>query len=261
MTQIPTSRRPLWLAGATALALPVFLAGCAQMPPHTTAPSATRDSVYQAAGNNPAWHLTLAQNTLTFNQTGTASMARKVLTTNADSGKRVYTAQDLQAEVTPKACTDTMSGQNFSETVHVTAQGQAFSGCGGDPTGPATLNNTKWRVIALDGHSLAAGQHAPAQNESGVDMAPTLDINATGKISGSDSCNRYVGGLEFKAGGKVVRSAQSGISTMMACLGKTGADAQQFNTLKQSVERWRMDGEILVLETTDNRTIKLRPVL
>lgn len=243
----------------TALLLPLAVAACTPANPNPATTPSAPDSVYQAAGNAPTWHLTLAHNTLTFKQAGSPESVSTVTTPHTQDTTRVYEAQDLRAEITAKPCTDTLSGQQFSETVRVTMHNQTFKGCGGDPIGPASLYNTKWRVTALNGTPLAAGQHAP--NTVIQDMAPTLDINATGKISGSDGCNRYADGLEFSPNGTVKPSAQSGVSTLMACIGPNAAIAQKFNDLKQDVTHWHMQGETLVLTTKDNRTLTLRPVL
>lgn len=263
------SIRVMGVAGA-ALCASGFLVGCATQEAKPVASSHAAGAVYQASGNEPFWHLTLAQNTLTLQQPGSPELVRAVTHAHTDSGERIYEAQDLKAVMTPGTCTDSMSNQRFTEKVRVTLQGRTLQGCGGDSQGPASLNDTRWVVTTLNGKPLAASNHAPTEADRTTDqpnhdhepplVAPTLDVNATGKISGSDGCNRYVGGLTFGPKGRVEASKAGGISTMMACMGPGGALSRSFNDLKQAVTRWHVDGTTLVLETADNRTIRLRQV-
>ncbi|WP_086613619.1 META domain-containing protein [Acetobacter indonesiensis] len=253
------------------LSLSATLAGCAMTQEgRPVAASHAAGSVYQASGNEPFWHLTLAQNTLTLEQPGKAKLVRAVTHAQGLSGQRIYDAQDLKVIVEPKSCSDSMSGRTFAESVSVTAQGQTMQGCGGDAQGLSSLNDTRWVAIALNGQNLADGHRAPtdkdrttdqpAHDSSGPMMAPTLDINATGKVSGSDGCNRYVGGLVFGTKGDVKPTKEGGLSTLMACPGVHDDMANKFKNLKQAVTHWHMDGTTLVLETDDKRTIRLRQV-
>ncbi|MGO3518030.1 MAG: META domain-containing protein [Acetobacter cibinongensis] len=259
-----------------ALCLPSLLAACSpsehqDTPPPAAAATQTSAAVYQASGTEPSWHLTLAGSVLTFEPMGAAKVVRTITPAQASTGARQYKAQDMTVDITPKACTDRMSGQRFTETVSVTTQGRTVTGCGGDAAALTSLNNTSWIVTALNGKALPDGNRPPNGMDRTTDvttpatkptgMAPTLDINASGKASGSDGCNRYVGGLEFGPDGKVKSSQQGGMSTLMACLGPNGAVSSQFNTLKRAVSHWRTEGTTLVLETSDKRSITLRKVL
>ncbi|WP_086652249.1 META domain-containing protein [Acetobacter cibinongensis] len=258
-----------------ALCLPGLLAACSPSEHQDTPPAAaatqTSAAVYQASGTEPSWHLTLAGSVLTFEPMGAAKVVRTITPAQASTGARQYKAQDMTVDITPKACTDRMSGQRFTETVSVTTQGRTVTGCGGDAAALTSLNNTSWIVTALNGKALPDGNRPPNGMDRTTDvttpaakptgMAPTLDINASGKASGSDGCNRYVGGLEFGPDGKVKSSQQGGMSTLMACLGPNGAVSSQFNTLKRAVSHWRTEGTTLVLETSDKRSITLRKVL
>ena len=51
---------------------------------------------------------------------------------------------------------------------------------------PATLLDSRWELTAIDGEPLAAGP------------APTLTIDAEGRVSGDAGCNRYFGSVELK---------------------------------------------------------------
>ena len=269
-----TARRGL-RRGATgsllALGLAGVLAGCAgQTATQPVATSGKPDGIYQASGNEPSWHMTLAQNMLTLETPDGPRMAGPVLHAHAEGGNRIYEAKAMQVEITAKACSDSMSGQSYADTVRIVTQGRTLTGCGGASLAPTSLNGTRWVVTALDGHRLADGSKAPSDtdrttDEPGLkagapDMAPTLDINDSGKISGSDGCNRYVGGLEFGKDGRVKASAQGGISTMMACPGRQDTIARQFSALTRAVTHWRTDGNALVLETGDKKTVRLRQV-
>lgn len=257
--------------GVLALGLAGVLAGCTgQTATQPVATSGKPDNIYQASGNEPSWNMTLAQNMLTLETPDGPRMAGTVLHAHADGRTRTYETKDVQVEITAKACSDSMSGQTYAETVRIVTQGRTLNGCGGGPLAPTSLNGTRWVVTALDGHRLADGNKAPSDtnrttdepglNASASDMPPTLDINDSGKVSGSDGCNRYVGGMEFGKNGRVKTAPQGGLSTMMACPGRRDALAHQFFTLTRAVTHWRTDGAALVLETDDKKTVQLRQV-
>ncbi|GAN68393.1 hypothetical protein AA0473_2059 [Acetobacter orleanensis NRIC 0473] len=258
-------------AGVLALGLVGLVAGCAgQDAGQPVAVSGKLDGVYQASGNEPFWHMTLAQNMLTLETPDKPRIAGPVLHAHAEGRDRLYEAQAMRVEVTAKACSDSTSGQNYADTVRIVTQGRTLTGCGGASLAPTSLNDTRWVVTALDGHRLADGNKAPSDTDrttdqpglkaGAPDMAPTLDINASGKVSGSDGCNRYVGGLEFGKNGHVKAAPQGGLSTLMACPGRRDALARQFSSLTRAATHWRMDGTALVLETEDKKTVRLRQV-
>lgn len=263
--QLPTC------ASMLVLGLAGVLAGCAgQTASHPVAVSGKADGIYQASGNEPSWNMTLTRNMLTLETPDGPRTAAPVLHAHAEGPDRTYETKSVRVEITSKACSDSMSGQNYADTVRIITQGRTLSGCGGAALAPTSLNGTRWVVTALDGRRLADGSKAPSDTDrttdqpglkaGAPDMAPTLDINDSGKVSGSDGCNRYVGGLEFGKDGRVKAAPQGGVSTLMACPGRRDTLARQFSTLTRAATHWRMEGTTLVLETADKKTVQLRQV-
>lgn len=110
----------------------------------------------------------------------------------------------------------------------------------------STVAGTQWTVIELDGESIGPG------------MAPTLSIAKDGAVSGSDGCNRFVGGLVFDDGGKVAASPSAGVSTKMACPGRRDAVSRRYNALRAAAASWTREGDTLVIATAGGSTIRLR---
>jgi heat shock protein HslJ len=77
--------------------------------------------------------------------------------------------------------------------------GRSFKGCAGEP---ASLLHGEWKVAAIG--------EVPVLKDS----RPTLAFDAEGRIGGSGSCNRYVGG--FKLTGEGLAISEAG-ATMMMC--------------------------------------------
>ena len=108
------------------------------------------------------------------------------------------------------------------------------------------VSGTQWTVVELDGDAIAPG------------VTATLAIAKDGGVSGSDGCNRFVGGLVFEEGGKVAASPTAGVSTRMACPGARDGVARRYNALRREAATWRLEGGTLVLSTADGRTVTLR---
>ncbi len=104
----------------------------------------------------------------------------------------------------------------------------------------------QWIVTELDDKPIPA------------EVNPTLAIANDGGVSGSDGCNRFVGGLVFQPGGTVAASASAGISTRMACQGARDSVSRRYNALRGEAARWQLDGATLVVSTADGRTFRLR---
>ncbi len=112
------------------------------------------------------------------------------------------------------------------------------------PANPA-ITGTQWRVVELDGQAVP------------TDVRATLAIADDGRVSGSDGCNRFVGGLVLEAHGKVAESPSPGISTKMACPGARDGVSRRYNALRGEAVGWRIEGETLVISTVGGRSITL----
>lgn len=244
----------------------VLLAGCATQ----TQPIAINradNTVYEARGNEPFWNLSMAAGTLALSTSDGPRLTWVISRAYTRGHTRYYEAPDLRVAMTPTTCQDSMSGQLFAQSVHITTKDRTLKGCGGGLMPPTHLNATRWIATELDGHRLKNGNTLPDAHDSATDenpdpaadmFTPTLDINESGKVSGSDGCNRYAGGLVFGEDGKVGPSPQVGISTLMACPGAHGQTSALFLTLLHTVQSWKIEDGSLVLHTQDGKTMRLR---
>ncbi|MCP1242226.1 META domain-containing protein [Acetobacter lambici] len=246
-------------------ALALVGACAAQTQPIAT--TGTDSSVYEARGNEPFWNFSMASGTLALSTPDGPRLTRLITRAYTRGDTRHYEAPDLAVAITPTPCQDSMSGQMFTQTVSITTKEQTLNGCGGNLVPPTRLNATRWVATQLDGHTLRNGNVLPDAHDSATDenpdpaadmFTPTLDINDTGKVSGSDGCNRYAGGLVFGHDGKVSTAPQAGISTLMACPGAHGQVSTLFLALLHSVQSWTMEDGTLVLHTQDGKTMRLR---
>ncbi|MBS0986824.1 MULTISPECIES: META domain-containing protein [Acetobacter] len=267
-TVFTTSYRHM-LMGGLSLSLPLLTGGCSLF--HKSSPAVPQsvqnsDDVYQAAGSSPDWHLTLSGNTLTFNRQGAPTQIKTLTEDESDSAHRTYLTKKMKVDVTPQTCTNSTTGQTYSETVTVKTPQGTYHGCGGDPARAAIINGTSWVVTALNGTPVTAGNDRPSLTDATTDMAPdvqqtpTLNINATGDVSGSDGCNRYSGGMTVRPEGRIIHQ-QSGMNTLMACSGAIMQRADIFNGLLRAATSWQASGSTLTLKTDDDRTIQLRQIL
>ncbi|MFT9089383.1 MAG: META domain-containing protein [Acetobacter okinawensis] len=242
----------------------LFVAGCATQ---TLPINPADNTVYEARGNEPFWNLSMAAGTLVLSTPDGPRLTRTITRAYARAHTRYYEAQDLNVAMTTTHCQDSMSGQMFTQTVRATTGGRTLHGCGGALVAPTRLNATRWVATELDGHKLKNGilpadAHDSATDENpnpAADMfTPTLDINESGKVSGSDGCNRYTGGLVFGAHGRVETAPQVGISTLMACPGAHASTSTTFLSLLHNAHTWTIEDSSLVLHTPDGRTMRLR---
>ncbi len=113
-------------------------------------------------------------------------------------------------------------------------------------TADGGVAGTQWTVIELDGEAIEPG------------VTPTLAIAKDGGVSGSDGCNRFVGGLVFEDGGAVAASPSGGVSTRMACSGAKDSVSRRYNALRREAAKWQLERGTLVVSTASGHTIRLR---
>ncbi len=104
----------------------------------------TRDRDFRAVGQEPGWQLEIRMGSemrLTYDY-GKNSVVTPAAQVELDSrtGTRTFhsraEANDLQAEVVPVRCEDSMSGKPYAATVTVTLNDRRFRGCGESLTTP-----------------------------------------------------------------------------------------------------------------------------
>jgi heat shock protein HslJ len=121
--------------------------------------------------------------------------------------RAITEAGTLAVRITNQPCSDKASGQTLPYTVEVTANAQAYEGCGQFLT--SNQLSGKWTIQEMNGQALNAADFSRGLPE--LELQPE-----TNKASGNGGCNRISG--EMKLQGEQVTFSKM-ISTRMACPG------------------------------------------
>lgn len=130
------------------------LAGCATVPP-SPAPGET----YRALGTEPFWGLTIDEREIVFteaNAPGT-QIAQPAPRPIVGVAGEIYQTPRINVNIVHAPCSDGMSDRTYPDKVQVRVDGRAFEGCGGEAMAPATLANSSWQVLAVNGRQLPGG--------------------------------------------------------------------------------------------------------
>lgn len=195
--------RTALLAGA--LALTAF-AGAASAQPAAPG-SAPEGEIYAAHGTEPFWTLTFEDGKIIYAapEDERIEVARPRPTTSRN-GVHVYRTPRMTVEISHEGrCNDGMSDFEYPDTVRIrfgrSRTGRALDGCGGGILPPATLGDTNWEIVDIDG--------IPAEGE-----AYELMFVGDGTFSGRAGCNRITG--SWQQTGRTLTT--SGVATTrMAC--------------------------------------------
>jgi heat shock protein HslJ/uncharacterized membrane protein len=202
----------------------------------------------RALGQEPNWVLDIAADArmarFAWNngQQSAAEALRPWLV--ASDGARVYTSANgrLTARFMGGGCRDTMSGQEFVNTVTVTYRGRSYKGCGG-PAPMTAGGNVEWIVEDIGGAGLIDASRV------------TVQIDGD-RIAGRSGCNRYSGRIE-----RLNTAVRIGplAGTRMACAPALMAQETRFLALLGAVTSITTapDGA-LILATADGRRIVAR---
>ncbi len=107
-------------------------------------------------------------------------------------------------------------------------------------TAPDALDGTGWVLAAI------AGRQAPAGSTA------TLQF-ASGRLSGSDGCNRLAG--SYSATGSAFEVLPPLASTQMACPEPVATEARAFTAALEAARGYRIDGALLQLMSADGTTL------
>ena len=202
---------------------------------------------FSAQGNEPGWSLVVQDERLTLTLAyGERRLEAKSFTLGSSGAARLYRAEAngerIEATVTDRICTDTMTGMPYPQTVAVAVGSERLSGCGGDPA--VLLQGGEWTVLTIAGAPLVAGSTA------------TLTFDGEGHVYGKGSCNRYTGGYKLTGEGL---STGPLASTMMACVDELMEQERRFLELLAQVQGFAIaeDGA-LSLRAADGRAIVAR---
>lgn len=213
-----------------ALPLALLLSACAAPRESLMFPSP-----YRAAGNEPFWHVTVMDKKAVVDRPDHAPEERSIgEITNVKSGWQLR-GQGLSLNITTLRCENDMSGVPFTNTVTMELDGRKYTGCGGTELPPDKIEMTQWTVSMIGAQALTS------------EVRPFLAIDAQGKVSGSDGCNRMAGGFSLLADGSIRHTAQGWMSTKMACPAPQMSLATDYGNALRASTQWRFEGTELVL--------------
>jgi heat shock protein HslJ len=140
---------------------------------------------------------------------------------------------------------DCMIRLTRQRTAELEAQMSVREAEGGAPSAaavPAALVGTEWRLTALhqDGKALTLSE----------DVVATLKFGADGRVSGRAPINGYFGAATLGADGSLAWTGPMGSTQMAGPPELMEAESAYFAAL-QSVTRWRLKHDALILETPD----------
>jgi heat shock protein HslJ len=211
------------------------LAGCVTLPPEG-APGA-----YRALGTEPFWSVTIADGRMSYDAPDGPRFSVPAPAPRPTPGGRRYETARLVLDIRRQSCSDGMSDRIYADSVRATVDGRPLSGCGGEILPPATLADTAWAIVAIDGTPVGGERYS---------LSFTAD-----RVSGQAGCNRFSGGYSAE-GDRLTLGPVA--ATRMACPGPAMEHERRTLQLLQGVIRAEHpDGDSLIL-SGNNVTIRLR---
>jgi heat shock protein HslJ len=224
----------------------VIIAACgpASAPPEGNAPP-TPDSLslpYNAIGTEPFWSLTIDGATIIFQPMDGSAIAAKNVTARPSLNGWRYTSENVSVDVIFRECSDGMSDTIYKDTVTVLVGTNEYRGCGGARTTDASLTNTRWEFVTLNGKQLQQQGGASDRRVPGI----TFSRDMVGIYGG---CNG--GGGIYVSGDGWLRTGPM-MATQMACDPAIMAQEQAASSLIDNAT-WTVDGEgFLILESASS---------
>ena len=158
--------------------------------------------------------------------------------------RAITDAGTLAVRVTNQPCSDTASSQTLPYTVEVTANAQAYMGCG------QFLNETspigKWTMQQMNGQALNAADFTRG--------LPSLELQTeNNRVTGDGGCNRISG--EYKLQDKQVSFGKM-ISTRMACPGPVMTFENNYlQLLSDKAYTFELSADQLILKDQDKAVL------
>ena len=226
-----------WSKGETAL---VSLAG--ELLPECTLAVPRPEQPFRARGNEPGWHLEIAEARLTLvTDYGAERREAALPAAEFEPGEVIYEVEpwDAVIRIAATRCHDTMTGMPYPKTATVELPERTLRGCGGEARD--LLVGPLWLVEEIDGREVLDAARV------------TLDFRTDGRLAGRASCNRYTAGFELTGETLTIAPAAS---TRMACAEALMEEEARFFSALSEVRRFDVDaGGALLLIAADGRVL------
>ena len=161
---------------------------------------------YRAQGGNPAWSLTVVENSISFDETGRPTIAARARRSESE-GMVEYRAGQLTVNTHPSPC-DGANGQRYVDTVFVMIGRREYVGCGGAALPANSLDGTSWHFTEI------AGEAIPLTGDLLADDSYAIDFGADGFV-GYGGCNRF--SAAYSRGGETLTAHAPWGSTAGRC--------------------------------------------
>ena len=103
-------------------------------------PDTDTDGAYLVRGNEPFWNLELSRTTLRYRTMEGDVRDARLESVQIDRDALVlYSDSALQLSIQPTQCSDSMSGQRYSQNVRLIVNGERRPGCGGPLISPSEI--------------------------------------------------------------------------------------------------------------------------
>jgi heat shock protein HslJ/uncharacterized membrane protein len=211
----------------------VALAGSA-----SAQPQSPEGEIYAAHGTEPFWGLTFEEGKIVYTDMGEEriEIARpRPVTTRG--GVHVYRTPRFTVEISHEGrCSDGMSDYEYPDTVRIRfgrgRGGRPLEGCGGGILPPATLADTGWAIVDIDGTRVGGETYE-------------LQFDDQDRLSGRAGCNRFSG--PYAQRGRTLMPGAI-VATRMACPGERMAhERKMMQVLRGPVEISYRGGMIMTL--------------
>jgi heat shock protein HslJ/uncharacterized membrane protein len=198
---------------------------------------------YRALGTEPFWSVTIGGGRMVYDDPEGRRVAVRTPAARPSFNGRRYVTRRLAVDITRQQCSDGMSDRIFADTVLVTVDGRTLRGCGGAILPPATLQNTSWEIVGIDGVRVPGGEQYQ------------LSFSAN-QVSGRAGCNSFSG--RYQVGRDGFQAGPLGM-TRMACPGPDMQHEQAVSRiLAGRVRLYYPDGQTLVMRGVAGGEIRLR---
>ena len=204
-------------------------------------PSQPEGEIYAAHGTEPFWGLTFEDGKMIY--TGLdeerIEVARPRPTTTR-AGVHVYRTPRITVEISHEGrCSDGMSDYEYPDMVRIrfgrNRTGRALEGCGGGMLPPATLADTDWLIVDING-AIVGGENYH------------LRFDGQGRLSGQAGCNRFNG--PYAQRGRTLTPGAI-VVTRMACPGERMIhEARMLQLLRGPVQIHYRGGTMMSLQET-----------